>query len=94
MSRFLGKKQALIRTLGQILYGMTIHEWVREIEQQRGSVERLFVLVVFGDLLVGVPILPPYYCLRLLPYIVPHLEGWRRTMLRERDLTDLVDFDT
>jgi len=82
------------RALKQVFYGMTFHEWVREIEQQRTNVERLFVLIIFGDLLVGVPILPPYYCLRLLPYAVPRLEGWRRGLLRERDLTDLVDFDT
>jgi hypothetical protein len=86
--------QNWLGTLKQVLYGMTTHEWVREVEQQRGSVERLFVLMVFGDLLVGIPILPPYYCLRLLPFIVPRLEGWRRSMLRERDLTDLADFDT
>ena len=30
------------------------------------------MLVVFGDLL-GVPILPPYYTLRLLPYVVPKI---------------------
>lgn len=87
-------KHTLVRTLKQVFYGMTVHEWVREIERQRGYTERLFVLLVFGDLLVGVPVLPPYYCLRLLPYVVPHLQGLRRSMLRERDLTDLVDFDT
>ena len=86
--------QAFARALKQVFYGLTFHEWAREIEQQRVDVERLFVLMIFGDLLVGVPILPPYYCLRLLPYAVPRLEGWRRNLLRERDLTDLVDFDT
>jgi hypothetical protein len=45
---------------------------------------------VFGDVL-GVPILPPYYALRLLPFVVPSIEGWRYSMLRERDLTDLFD---
>jgi hypothetical protein len=37
-----------------------------------------------------VPILPPYYNLRLLPYVTPLIQGWRRRMLREKDLTDLV----
>jgi hypothetical protein len=50
----------------------------------------MFILIVFGDLL-GVPIIPPYYTLRLLPYAVPQLESWRRSMLRERDVTDLCD---
>jgi hypothetical protein len=75
---------------GEILYGMSVYGWVRESNKARGELERMFILVVFGDLL-GVPILPPYYVLRLLPYVVPRFEGWRRSMLRERDLTDLFD---
>ena len=78
------------RTLGQILYGMTIYDMVRDLNRERGLRERLFVLAVFGDVL-GVPILPPYYSLRLLPFVVPHIHTWRRSMLRERDLTDLCD---
>jgi len=53
----------------------------------------LFVLITMGDWL-GIPILPPYYTLRLLPYVVPHLAGWKCCLLRERDLTDLTDFET
>lgn len=82
--------QDLGRTLRDILYGMTVYEWVREFDKARGEVERIFTLIVFGELL-GVPILPPYYVLRLLPYAVPRLESWRRSILRERDLTDLFD---
>ncbi|MFO7743274.1 MAG: hypothetical protein R6X31_13280 [Anaerolineae bacterium] len=77
---------------GEVLYGMSVYEWVRECGKSRGELERVFVLIAFGDLL-GVPILPPYYTLRLLPYVVPHVETWRRSMLRERDLTDLFDED-
>jgi hypothetical protein len=77
---------------GEILYGMSVYEWVRECRKSRGELERVFILIVFGELL-GIPILPPYYVLRLLPYAVPRIEGWRRSMLRERDLTDLFDQD-
>ena len=76
-------------TAGEILYGMTIFDWLRGMRQQRGEIERLFVLVTFGDI-VGIPILPPYYTLRLLPYVVPTLNRWKRSLLRERDLTDLA----
>ena len=48
-----------------------------------------FVLISFGDLL-GVPILPPYYSLRLLPFVVPLINNWRRRMLRERDVMDAM----
>jgi hypothetical protein len=82
--------RSLAKTLGEMIYGATIYDMVRELHKERGMIERLFVLAVFGDVL-GVPILPPYYALRLLPYIVPSIEGWRRSMLRERDLTDLCD---
>jgi hypothetical protein len=78
------------KALGDMIYGATVYDWVREIQKERGMLERLFVLAVFGDLL-GVPILPPYYALRLLPYALPALEGWRYSMMRERELTDLFD---
>ncbi|RPI27305.1 MAG: hypothetical protein EHM70_18010 [Chloroflexota bacterium] len=78
------------KTLGEILYGMTVYEAVRDLKKERGNIHRLFILVVFGDM-IGIPILPPYYTLRLLPFIVPNLEGWRRGLMRERDFTDLCD---
>ncbi len=81
-----------LRALRDILYGATIYEMVRDLRKERGQLENLFILVVFGDLL-GVPILPPYYTLRLLPYVVPSIAGWRRSLLREKDITDLCDQD-
>jgi len=76
--------------LGEIVYGMSVYDLVRGLNKERGMIERLFILAVFGDVL-GVPLLPPYYALRLLPYVVPSIESWRYSMLRERDLTDLCD---
>jgi len=78
------------KTLGEMIYGATIYEMVRDLNKQRSHIEHLFVLVVFGEFL-GIPILPPYYTLRLLPYVVPNITGWKRSMLRERDLTELCD---
>ena len=43
-------------TSREILYGMAIHDQVRTLAKQRGSLEHLFVLISFGDLL-GVPVL-------------------------------------
>lgn len=79
-----------VRVWRGVLYGMTLYEWARESYKAREEVERLFTIIVFGDLL-GIPLLTPYYTLRLLPYAVPRIESWRRSMLRERDLTDLLD---
>jgi hypothetical protein len=79
-----------ISAAGDILYGATLYEMARDLRKERARLEHLFVLAVFGDML-GVPILPPYYVLRLLPYIVPTVTGWKVSLLRERDLTDLCD---
>lgn len=81
--------QQVRQMLGQVLYGMALHDMARAATRTRGSMEHLFILISFGDLL-GVPILPPYYSLRLLPYIVPDINNWRRRMLRERDLVDMI----
>ncbi len=89
-ARIWGAVRDVAHMVGEMLYGATVYDWVRDLNRERGMRERLFVLAVFGDVL-GVPLLPPYYALRLLPYVVPRIEGWRYSMLRERDLTDLCD---
>ena len=73
----------------EFLYGMAGHDMTRFALKTRGSMEHLFILITMGDLL-GVPILPPYYSLRLLPYVVPQIATWKRRMLREKDLTDAL----
>lgn len=74
---------------GEVFYGMTTFGWAQDLLREREEAENLFVLIIFGDL-IGLPILPPYYTLRLLPYIVPKLDHWKRRLLRERDWTDLT----
>ncbi len=73
----------------EVTYGMAAHDMTRTMLRTRASMEHLFILITMGDLL-GVPILPPYYSLRLLPYVVPQISTWKRRMLREKDLTDAV----
>lgn len=86
------KLKAASKTLREIMYGFTIHELDMELRKEKGSIDDLFMLVVFGDL-VGLPILPPYYSIRLLPYIIPTFNNWKRRILRERDLTEQMAAD-
>jgi len=79
---FLGK-------IREVTYGMASHDMTRHAMRTRASMEHLFILVTMGDML-GVPILPPYYSMRLLPYVVPQVTTWKRRMLREKDLTDAI----
>ncbi len=71
------------------LYGMLLYDFERTLRRERGQLEQLFMLLVFGEM-IGVPVLPPYYTLRLLPYVVPVYHRWKHSVLRERDLTDLA----
>jgi hypothetical protein len=75
--------------LREVTYGMAAHDMTRYALRTRASMEHLFILTTMGDML-GVPILPPYYSLRLLPYAVPQIATWKRRMLREKDLTDAM----
>jgi hypothetical protein len=79
----------LLNTAKEVMYGMASHDMSRYALRTRASMEHLFILITMGDLL-GVPILPPYYSLRLLPYVVPQISTWKRRMLREKDLTDAL----
>jgi hypothetical protein len=64
---------------------MTGYEFAQQALEMRASMERLFMLGLFGEI-VGLPIIPPYYGLRLLPFVVPQIETWKRQVLREREL--------
>ncbi len=79
----------LLGTANEVMYGMASHDMSRHALRTRASMEHLFILITMGDLL-GVPILPPYYSLRLMPYVVPQISTWKRRMLRERDITDAL----
>ena len=91
-SSFVSKLKGLPKAIREILYGLMFHEMVLEMKKERGHLDNLFMLVVFGDL-IGLPLLPPYYSLRLLPHIVPSIWKWKRRVLREKDLTDFVAHD-
>ena len=80
------------KVLREVMYGFMVHEMDMELKKEKGHLDNLFMLVVFGDL-IGLPLLPPYYSMRLLPHIIPSIETWKRRVLREKDLTDFVAGD-
>jgi len=58
----------------------------------RHEAESLFLLVTLGDL-VGVPIMPPVYSLRLLPYVVPEVDKWKKQLARRKDFWEKEEYD-
>ena|SRR5919108_6137716 len=80
-----------VRKLREFFYGMTGFEFERQVLEIRGELESAFMLITLGDML-GVPVVPPIYSLRILPYVVPNIEAWKRRVSRERDLADKEEF--
>jgi hypothetical protein len=82
----------LRHALRELLYGMTGHEFARHALATRASLESIFMAVCVGDM-IGLPVLPPYYSLRLLPFVVPEIATWKRRVLRERHFTEEHDYE-
>lgn len=82
-------KKGLLTNLKEVLYGMAAHDMSRQALRTRASMEHLFILITMGDM-IGVPILPPYYSLRILPYVVPQISTWKRRLMREKDISDAM----
>jgi hypothetical protein len=88
----LGGWRTWYQNIKDFIYGATLFEMVEEIRRERARREELMVLLLFGSFL-GVPVIPPYPALRLIPYIISHLGIWRRRMLREKDFIELLNRD-
>jgi hypothetical protein len=76
--------------LREFAYGMTGYEFARQALETRAALDNVFMAVVVGDM-IGLPVIPPYYSLRLLPLVTPNVLSWKRRVLRERDFTDSHD---
>jgi len=87
LSRTASGWRGFLSALREFSYGFTGYEFARQALESRAAVENVFMLTLVGDML-GVPVMPPYYSLGLLPYVVPEIATWKRRVLREREFTD------
>jgi len=85
------EKRGPWQAVREFLFGMLGMEFAGHALEMRASLESLFMLATVGEM-IGVPVLPPYYSLRLLPYVLPQIETWKRRVLREREFTDEHDY--
>jgi hypothetical protein len=89
MSSLCKKVTVYLKVIREVLYGFTTYELDRGLQKEKGYIDNLFMLVIFGDL-AGLPLLPPYYAMRLLPYIIPKIDTWKRSVLKEKDVMDFL----
>jgi hypothetical protein len=84
-------KRSFLDKVREFFYGMIGFEFEQQAREQRGELESIFMLLTLGDML-GVPVMPPLYALRVLPHAVPMISTWKRRVVRERDLSDKEEF--
>jgi hypothetical protein len=74
------------------MYGLTGYRFVHHAREMKHEAETLFFLVTLGDL-VGVPIMPPVYSLRLLPSVASEIVKWKRQLARRKEFWEKEEFD-
>ncbi len=82
-------KRTTPTTLKMMSIPSAAHGHVTAALRTRMYLEHLFMFITLGDML-GVPVIPPYYSLKILPYAVPNIKSWKQRVFRERDFTDQV----
>ena len=79
------------QVIREFFYGFSSYEFEIHARESRAEVETIFLLITLGDM-IGLPVMPPLYSLRVLAYCVPQIEGWKRRVLRERELCDREEY--
>ncbi len=74
------------------MYGLTGRQFVHHALEMKQEAETLFLLATVGNL-ASLPIMPPIYSLRLLPYLVPEIAAWKRQLARPKEFWEKEDFD-
>jgi len=75
--------------LGQMVYGMSVYEMVRDLNRERACLSGCSSWLCSATCWACrfyLPITPCACC----PYVVPSIESWRYSMLRERDMTGFM----
>jgi len=78
-----------VNALKEALWGLFFFDFYTENMKMRLRYDDAVKLLVFSEQL-GIPLMNSYVSMRLLPYFVGELEGWKRREMRERDYLEEV----
>jgi hypothetical protein len=83
----MGRADRAWKVVKEILWGLFFFDLYSENMRMRIRYNDAVNLLVFSETL-GIPLMNSYVSMRLLPYFVADLEGWKRRELREREILD------
>jgi hypothetical protein len=78
--------------VSDFFYGLTGYAFVHHARAMKQDAEALFLVVTMGGV-VGLPVMPPAYALRLLPYAVPRIASWKRRLARPNEFWEKEELD-
>lgn len=73
----------------QFIWGFLYFDWYHELQHERAKYNDVFNLILFGEL-IGIPLMNSSIGLRLLPHVLPELQGWKHRQLEEREIIEEV----
>ncbi|MEM2096006.1 MAG: hypothetical protein QXV86_01155 [Candidatus Caldarchaeum sp.] len=83
------KKGGWKQALRDFFFGALILGLYHNVASVKRKYDDIFFSLIMGEFL-GIPLLGNYFTLRLVPYLLPELEGARRRLLRDVDLLELM----
>ena len=89
LAEFLDRQWLAVR---DFLYGLTGYEFTRHLLAMRRETQLVFLLTMMGDS-VGIPIMPPVYSLKLLPYVIPEIVDWKQQLARRKEFWEKDEYD-
>lgn len=75
------------RALREALWGIFFFDLYQENLRLRNRYNDAMNLLVFSEQ-IGLPLMNSYVAMRLLPYVVGDLEGWKRREMAEREILE------
>ena len=82
-----GRLRQAVRLARQFLWGFFFFEMFHELQKEKARYGDAVNVVIVGELL-GLPLMNSVITLRLLPYLLPELDGWKHRQLSEADIVE------
>lgn len=79
--------QGMWGKLKDFLWGLFVLELYKDCLAHKAKYEDALYLIALGELL-GIPLMNSVVSLRLLPYLFPELQDWKRRQAQERDVVE------
>jgi hypothetical protein len=81
----MSRTRRALQVLKEVLWGLLFFDFYTENRKLQMRYNDAVNLLVFSEQL-GIPLMNSYVSMRLLPYFVGQLEGWKRRELREHEI--------